>query len=178
MNKIIKRIGALVLTLFIALSGLVIYAMSGMSASTLVLCSANEGGIYIPGRVCEFYLKTYRSGHRDIEELAIGGLDPILNLSNDSKKYELATFFIGKGLDVNGVNHYNYGQPMDLTPLHAGILAQDVKRIQFLIEHGADTTLVSSTLDGKTPLEYAKSLYFQKNTEELEAIVKLLSPKI
>lgn len=90
-----------------AVFGYMVLDMSQMSMVTLIQCSAGEGGIRIPSELCEYYMKNHRGDQADMEELAIGGLDPILNLQN-SKKYEIAAFFIAKGMDVNGINHYYF----------------------------------------------------------------------
>jgi len=176
MNKVYKVILTFIFTLGTSVFGLALYAMTGMSAFTLIQCSSGEGGIYIPSSVCEFYLKDYRLNQDDIEELSVGGLDPILNLDNEIFKYELATVLINKGLDVNGINFYYADEKIDLTPLHAAIIEQDVKRTQFLIESGAKMDLTSNSLGNKTPLQYAHVLNQEQQTDELNTIIKLLTP--
>lgn len=139
--------------------GSMIYAMTKMSASELVMCSANEGGIRIPSTICEYYLKEYRLDKKDLAELAIGGLDPILNFSNEAKKYEIASFLISKGMDVNGVNNFYYERPDDSTPLHLSVLYNDPKRAEFLIKHGANINIQSEYHKNMIPLELA--VHFQ-----------------
>lgn len=155
--------------------GLALYAMTAMSINELIQCSAGEGGIRLPSAVCEYYMKTYRTDAEDMKALAVGGLDPILNLSNTEKKYELAAFFIQRGLDVDGVNHYHYGRPSDATPLHLSALYNDPERARFLLEHGADVTAISEFHGGRTPLELANQLQQLRPEEDRSRLIRLLS---
>lgn len=155
--------------------GLMVYAMAEMPMSDLVRCSAGARGIRIPGGLCDYYMKHYRGDEEDMQELAIGGLDPILNIES-SKKYDIAAFLIAKGLNINGVNHYSpTPQSRDITPLHASVLYNDVERAKFLIDKGADLNIKSKTAYNTTPLELAKELQAKKPGEDRSEIVRLLS---
>lgn len=154
--------------------GSMIYAMSQMSMLHLIMCSAGEGGTRIPNRLCEHYMKTYRGDETDMEELAIGGLDPILN-GESKKKYEIAAFFIAKGLDVNGVNHYSSRGPGDVTPLHASVLYNDPERAKFLLDHGADVNRKSKSYDNMTPLQLAQAMQKKRPREDRGELIRLLS---
>ena len=158
-----------------AVVGLMVYSITAMSVIELIDCSADEGGIRLPSGLCEYYMKNYRGNDEDMQELAIGGLDPILNLSNSKKKYAIAEYFIAKGLDVNGVNHYYFREPNDHTPLHASVLYNDVERAKFLIDHGADVNIKSKSLNGMTALEFAQALQKKRPAEDRSELIRLLS---
>lgn len=155
--------------------GLMIYAMTEMEMTQLVLCSAGKGGTRIPSAVCEYYMKHHRGSEKDMQELAIGGLDPILNIDSD-RKYEFAEFLISKGLDVNGVNRY--GEPSHVTtPLHASVLYNDIHRAKFLLAHGADPNIKikSRVYNDLTALELAKAMQQRLPTEDRSELIRLLS---
>ncbi len=157
-----------------AVVGLVVYAMSEMSMLHLIMCSSGEGGTRIPSGLCEYYMKNYRGNEEDMKELAFGGLDPILN-GESKKKYDIAEYFIAKGLDVNGVNHYYFREPNDYTPLHASVSYNDVERAKFLIDHGADVNIKSRSANDMTALELAKALQEKRPAEDRSALIRLLS---
>ena len=91
------------------------------------------------------------------------------------KKYEIAEFFIAKGLDVNGVNHYYFRKPHDDTPLHASVLYNDAERAKFLIDHGADLNIKSKPLNDMTALELAQALQKKRPAEDRSELIRLLS---
>ena len=174
-KTIFKRIlGISALSSFVFIFVLLFYVMSRMSIFDLILCSANQGGIRLPSGVCEYYMKNYRADEDDLQELAIGGIDPILNLDNEAKKYEIAEFFISKGLNIDGVNHYYNESMNDSTPLHASALYNDTKRAKFLIAHGANVEARSKYHNNMTPLELAR--YLQKNNQkDMNELIQILS---
>lgn len=152
----------------------VIYAMSEMSMLHLIMCSTGEGSTRIPSRVCEYYMKSFRGNEDDMKELAMGGVDTILN-GESKKKYEVAAYFIAKGLDVNGVNHNYQREPRDVTPLHASVLYNDAERTKFLIDHGADPTIKSKSYSDMTPLDLAQVLQKKHPNEDRSELIRLLS---
>jgi len=155
----------------IGVAGLVWHDMSSMDIDELVLCSANEGGIKIPSRLCTHYMTNYRIDEDDIEQLSKGaGLEFILNLENP-EKYKMAEIFISRGLDVNSINHYN---DKDITPLHAAVLYNDLERVRFLINQGANINIESKGY-GMTALELARKLHKEHGKENRSEIVKILS---
>jgi ankyrin repeat protein len=159
--------------LVLAIIALPVYDMATMDIDELIFCSADEGGIKIPSGVCEYYMVNYRINTDDIAQLSNGaGLDAILNLDTP-KKYEIAKTFISRGLNVNGINHYN---DKDITPLHAAVLYNDVERASFLIEQGADLSIRSSRY-GMTALELANQLHQDQSDESRIEIIDLLSPR-
>jgi len=154
--------------------GLMLYDMSTMDIESLILCSANEGGIRIPSALCERYMTDHRLTDADIRQLGKNaGLEYILNLENPAK-YEMAKKFISKGLDINGVNHYS---DKKLTPLQASVLYNDTVRVKFLIIHGADVHRRNQTYD-MTALELAKKLHVEQGKENRHEIIKLLTEAV
>jgi len=147
-------VGGIVLTI----AGLMFYDMTQMKIETLILCSANEGGIRIPSNLCYNYMVNYRINAKDIKELSEGaGLDYILN-GEGSIKYDIAKAFLARGLDVNGVNYYKaHPEDKGATPLQAAVVYNDVPRIKFLLEQKADLQIRGEL--GMTALEYAKKLH-------------------
>jgi len=163
--------------IFLTIAGLMFYDMTSMKMEVLILCSQNEGGIRIPSGLCKYYLVNYRINEKGIKELSEGaGLDYILNVEGRNPTgYELAKIFLANGLDVNGVNHYK-ARPEDKssTPLQAAVVYNDVPRVKFLLEQGADLQMRGEL--GMTALEYAKKIHkagskFRDNSE----IIQILS---
>jgi len=161
--------------IFLTIAGLMFYDMTQMEIETLILCSANEGGIRIPSDLCYSYMVNYRMNEKDIKELSEGaGLDYILN-GEEPIKYDIAKAFLARGLNVNGVNHYKArSEDKNVTPLQAAVVYNDVPRVKFLLEQGADLQ-IRGELE-MTALEYAKNIHkagseFRDKTE----IIQLLS---
>jgi len=129
------------------------YNLAKMNTKVMILCSARQGGIFIPARVCKAWLFRFRPDRDDIALLQQGGgLDYVLNVDSPPG-YELSQRLVSLGLDVNGVNHHaNSGQ----TPLHAAVLYDDASRVEFLLRHGADRSLRNQ--DGLSALELARHL--------------------
>ena len=144
--------------IFLTIAGLMFYDMTQMKIETLILCSANEGGIRIPSDLCYSYMVNYRMNEKDIKELSEGaGLDYILN-GEEPIKYDIAKAFLARGLNVNGVNHYKArSEDKSATPLQAAVVYNDVPRAKFLLEQGADLQ-IRGELE-MTALEYAKKLH-------------------
>ena len=112
---------------------------------------------------------------KDIKELSEGaGLDYILN-GEEPIKYDIAKAFLARGLNVNGVNHYKArSEDKNVTALQAAVVYNDVPRVKFLLEQGADLQ-IRGELE-MTALEYAKNIHkagseFRDKTE----IIQLLS---
>ncbi|MGK0272594.1 MAG: hypothetical protein ACI88H_003266 [Cocleimonas sp.] len=172
-NKFKKLIVvSITLITFVYLSTL-LYSMSKMTTDEMVMCSAGDGGFYISSNICEIYMKRFKSDSTDIEELSYGGIEVILNLSSD-KKYELAEFFISKGLNVNAINQYQSQFGYDLPPVQSAILDNDLKKVNFLILHGANLMARSKSTGDLTSLEFAKSLQEkEKNTDRSLILIAL-----
>ncbi|MFN3882356.1 MAG: hypothetical protein ACK4L8_13115 [Nitrincola lacisaponensis] len=161
--------GALVV--FLGVSSIIFYAISQMSIQHLILCSSNESGTRIPSGLCNYYMLNFRANESDINDLSSGaGLDYILNLEGPNK-YKIAEIFISRGLDVNGVNHFSN---MDVTPLHASVLYNDVERVVFLIKQGADVNIRSEGYE-MTALELAEKLHEDNDKEDRSEIIRILS---
>ncbi len=140
-------VGGVLLTI----AGLMFYDMTQMKIEVLILCSTDDGGIRIPSSLCNYYMVNYRINEEGIKELSEGaGLDYILN-GEGPKKYEIAKIFLARGLDVNGVNHYG---DKNATPLQAAVVYNDVPRVEFLLEQGADLQIRGKF--GMTALAFAK----------------------
>lgn len=145
--------------------------MKRMEPETLVLCILGDGGIRIPGPLCEAYLYRFRDVQSDVELLSEGaGLGFILEGRDKDKKYQLAEFFINHGLSVNGPNQYGGYR---LTPMHGAILENDLEMTQFLLRMGADINIRSS-FNNVTPLELAKVLQEQDPNIDRGPIITLL----
>jgi len=161
--------------IFLTIVGLMVYVMIEMKMEYLILCSENEESIRIPSSLCKYYLVNYRMNEKDINELREGaGLDYILTVGG-SGKYELATLFLAKGLDVDGVNHHTgYFDNKKFTPLQSAVVLNDVPRVKFLLEHGADVHLTKGK--GITALEYAKKIHkADSERQDRTEIIQILS---
>ncbi|VAW88556.1 hypothetical protein MNBD_GAMMA18-1324 [hydrothermal vent metagenome] len=157
---------------FLTIAGLMLYDMSKMEIEVLMLCSTNRGGILIPSDLCKYYLVNYRINEKGIKELSEGGgLDVVLNIEESAAEYELAKMFLARGLDVDGANHAG---GKDVTPLQAAVMYNDVRRVNFLLEYGANIHLSEGY--GMTPIDIARK--FHKAGSELEdrsEIIQILS---
>jgi len=145
--------------IFLIYIGLMLYVMTDMEIEHLISCSGNQGGTRIPSSLCKYYLVNYRMNEEDIKELSEGaGLDYILTVGG-SGKYELATLFLAKGLDVDGVSHYTAAPPNDIkiTPLQGAALTNELQSVKFLIEQGANLQIRGEL--GMTALEHAKKIH-------------------
>lgn len=151
-----------------------IYALSKMSTDEVVLCSSGSDSFYINNHICEHYMRLFRDSPADVEALSYGGVEVILNLQGD-KKYEIADFYIAKGLNVNLINQYQSQFGTDFTPLHSAVFDNDLQKVNFLINHNANLTLTSKSAGNLTPLQYA--LYLQEESSEIDrsAIIALLN---
>ncbi len=158
-------------SIFLVVAGFMLYDMSKMEVKVLISCSVNEGGIRIPGSLCYYYLVNYRINEQGVKELSDGaGLDYILN-GKSPKNYELAKIFITNGLDVNGINHYD---PKGATPLQAAVVYNDVPRVKFLIEQGADLHITGG--EGMTAIDLAKKLHKEESKQQNRSeIIQILS---
>lgn len=169
MNKKIL-FGGSALTL-VGVFGLILYVMSQMGIEHLISCSLNERGTRIPNSLCKYYLVNYRATTNDINRLKNGaGLDYIINGDNQ-KKYDIAKFFISKGLSVDSINHYS---KKEVTPLVAAVLYNDVELVRFLIIQGANIQIKSNGYR-MTALELAKELHRNVGKEDRSEIIKILS---
>jgi len=153
---------------------MLIYSMSKMTSDEIVMCSAGDGDFYINSNICEIYLKRFKSELKDIDELSYGGIEVILNLSSD-KKYELAEFFISKGLDVNAINQYQSQFGYDLLPVQSAILDNDLKKVNFLILHGANLMTRSKSAGNLTSFEFAKNIQEKEKNPDRSKIIAALS---
>jgi len=169
--KVKLTAGVIILSLAGVL-GLMVYDVSHMSPETVILCSLNEGGILIPSEFCEYYMFNFRDAEDDVLKLSAGaGLGFILEGNNNEKKYEIAEFFVVKGLDVNGVNHsggYN------LTPLHGAVIDNDIVMAVFLLDRGASKKIKAPTIN-MDPLELAKSLQKKEPNIDRSKMINLLT---
>jgi len=156
---------------FLTIVGFMLYDTATMEMEVLILCSANQGGIRIPSSLCHYYMVNYRINEQGIKELSDGaGLDYILN-GESPKNYEFAKIFLANGLDVDGINHYD---PKGATPLQAAVVYNDVKRVKFLLEYGADIHITGG--EEMTALEMARK--FHKEESKLQnrsEIIQILS---
>lgn len=78
-------------------------------------------------------------------------------------------------MDVNGINHYYFRKPDDITPLHASVLYNDPERAQFLLDHGANANLKSKSYDNMTPLQLAQAMQKKRPREDRGELIRLLS---
>lgn len=165
----------LFLSLLVAATGLtffLLFALSRLSTFELIICSADEGGFNLPSWACELHLKKIRGNGQGLDALNAGGLDPVLNL-NSTKKYELADFLISQGMSVDAPNQIVAGD--DATPLHLSVLYNDLERAKFLLSRGANPSVTSEQLGGRTPLELARHLQLSGQGEDRTALVHLLA---
>lgn len=151
--------------------GTILYSMHSMDIEELVLCSADQGEIRIPSHICDYYMTHYRMTKTDISALASGaGLDYVLNANmHQPDKFKTAKTFILHGLDIDGLNHYGN---LETTPLHAAVIYNDPERVKFLINNGADSTIINNSM---TALDLAKKLHTSNSSQDRDEIITFLS---
>ncbi|MFP8966984.1 ankyrin repeat domain-containing protein [Pokkaliibacter sp. CJK22405] len=157
-----KLVGGLVLALVIVLPCAWAYGLGSMDTETLAQCSVNQtsaskeggGSALYPASVCFSYLRSFRSTPADIQLLTDGGgLDSILN-GDSPMKYKVAAFLIRQGLSVESINHHSVeDRTLAVTPLQAAIYYNDLPRVRFLLDQGANPLVTDE--DGHTPLQVA-----------------------
>lgn len=132
-------------------------------------------------RTANLYMRLFRGDEKDLQWLkASNGLYFILqfNQAPPNKRYELATFFINKGFDVNTKLLH------DFTALHAAIGKNSKADASFLLSNGADTRIATTVNltpedDNKVrrgAIEYAKALS-KIDGKDRSAIIELLTNK-
>jgi hypothetical protein len=178
-----KIVALLLLAVVIGYVGLSWSQLKSSNVEDLVLCSVDKGGIYIPSKVCYWYLTNHRNDAEDVNQLSQnGGLSFILGVyqgSNDGmddkkvadynqRTLEIADHFIRIGLDINAIN-----QTDGLTPLHAEVLANNPKLVEFLIKKGADLS-VKEKNNNLTPLQFAESLVGRNEGIDRSEVLSLL----
>lgn len=168
------KITAGIILLISGVVGLTSYDLSNMDTETIILCSSNEGGILIPGKICEYYMYNHRNIKEDVEQLASGASLAFILNGNSEKKYKIAEFFISNGLDVNGVNHYG---DYNLTPIYSSVLLNDVVMAEFLLKHGADLRIKPPSVN-MNPLEFARSLQEKVPSVDRSKILELLADRM
>ncbi len=166
------KIAAVIVVLFLAsVFGLMIYDMSEMEPSEMILCSSNEGSIFIPSKLCKYYMFNHRNIKKDVETLESGmGLAFILNGKDITDKYKLAEYYLLNGIDINGVNHYGTA---NLLPLHSAVLFNNIKNVRFLLKHGAATNIKPPSID-LTPLGLALALQKEQPAVDRREIIQAL----
>ncbi|MEZ9142427.1 MULTISPECIES: hypothetical protein [unclassified Shewanella] len=105
----------------------------------LAACGADEGGLYIPGNLCNFVLLNLRLSDLDIKDFeSRGGIASLYSIHEDVK-YIYLDAFIKAGTSVN-----NESVMSGLPPLHAAILANDNQLVTFLLAREASLTQLNS----------------------------------
>lgn len=170
MGVIMKKI---VISLFIILPasviGLVVYAMETFTIDDLIICSSYNETYYIPSGICEYYLIRHRANDEDIKYLESGfGLGFIATIKDSDKRYKLMDLFISKGLNVNSNSKAD-----GLTALHAAILSNDPKLVEYLLSKKADP-LQTEKNHGMTAYQYVDFLISKDLKNNRASIKKLL----
>lgn len=165
-RKPISIFAGTTIIVFIAAS-LPLLSLTKMGIDQLIVCSFDNKSSYIPNEVCHYYMVNYRISEIDINEIESGpGLDFILNAENH-EKYNLASLFIERGLDVNSVN--NLVEPK-LTSLQSAVLSNDLEKVEFLIQEGVDINFSAGNM--LPPLKLAEKIH---KTEDRSKIIQKLS---
>ncbi|MBB1320383.1 MULTISPECIES: ankyrin repeat domain-containing protein [Shewanella] len=117
-----------------------IYSLENSRVEDVVLCSVEDNTHYIPNSFCEFYLFNFRLTKQDLDELqSASGIAFLFSISNQKKKYVYLDKFIENGASVNSKSEID-----GLPPLHAAILLNDKKLVEYLLSKGSDPELLDS----------------------------------
>jgi len=119
-----------------------IYSLENSRVEDVVLCSVEDNTHYIPNSFCEFYLFNFRLTKQDLGDLqSAGGIAFLFGISNQKKRYVYLDKFIDSGASVNTQSEID-----GLPPLHAAILLNDQKLVEYLLSKGSDPRLLDSQL--------------------------------
>jgi len=162
--------------LFTLVIGLGFYNFKTMDITHLTTCAMDKGG------VCKMAMELLRGDEGDIKEIqANGGLNfifagfdgatslvPVNKAEYNKRLFEIADYYLAREININQLS------PIDqLTPLHTAVLFNHPDVVRYLLNKGADKTIVSPKLN-KTPQGLAKELQ-AKGENDYSAVINLLS---
>jgi ankyrin repeat protein len=113
----------------------------------------------LPPQATPLYVAAYKRNEELVHLLLKNGANPAPkdNLRNpmvglcrrgeEAKALEIMKLLVAHGGDINA-------RDIDKTPLHAAVMADAPRLVEYLLKQGADTTVTQA--DGKTPLALAK----------------------
>jgi|TARA_R110002050_G_scaffold299594_1_gene465671 hypothetical protein len=161
-------IGIVTLTVVYAIGAS--YTLSNRKIEDVILCGAGEDGLYIPHAVCHTFLMNFRLMNSDIKELeSRGGIATLFGIRNEDKKYLYLDSFIENGASVNAPSTISR-----LPPLHAALLLNDSKLVNFLILRGADPKQKNTQFD-MNAYDFVIHLQAKKPSIDRSDILKALS---
>lgn len=181
MSKVWRILLSIVFIAIIVFAGFIVYVLQSRDLQTLYICATS--GAPVPSKVCEYYFFHFRGSKEDIAELENGvGLAMVFQDKAVSDTYDwnkqkaYMDFLISKGIHINKINPIN-GE----SPLHAAVIFNDVELAKYLLAHGADPALKSTSIErlpdygDKTPLETAKLMQIgSNNKQDRSAMIRLL----
>lgn len=183
-----KLLASIILGAVIIYGALTWMFLSKAAVTELIVCSLDEGVVYIPKSVCSTYLLNYRDTEEDIKVLnANGGLHYILagyqrkvqtqtNLKSNSeylsRMLNITDAYLAKGLNVNQISLIT-----GLTPLHAEILANNPVLVEYLLGKGADIHLKDNRFQ-LNAVEFTELLIAKNPQVDRTAISQLLKGNI
>jgi len=149
------------------ISSLVVYDVHHMNTETLIQCSSNDGWVIIPSSICKFYMFNFREPKPDVDVINKSiGISYILNGENEGK-YEISSFYIENGADVNAINGVGFYKN---TALHSAIIVDDLMAVKYLLNNNARVDVYSPSMK-MTALELSKSLN-NVNSDEINNLLQ------
>jgi len=158
--------------------------LSKAAVTDLIVCSLDDGVVFIPKSVCSTYLLNYRDTEEDIKALtANGGMQFILagyqreeqtQLSRKSdpqylnRMLNITDAYLANGLDVNQISPSS-----GLTSLHAEILANNPVLVKYLLGKGADLNVKDNRFQ-LNAVEFTELLIAKNPQVDRTAITQLL----
>lgn len=165
-----KAILSFIIFIPLSIIALAMYAMSKENIEFIVINATNEETSYIPSSAYEYYLFNFRLTEEDIKFIeSRAGLNFLLGISDQNKKYKFLKYFIAKGVPVNKPSEFD-----GLPPLHAAILDNDEKLVKFFLNNGADINKKDIKFKF-TPEEFIDFLQQKNNTIDRSSIKKIIS---
>lgn len=161
---------SLIAVVLIAYATLLVWHLETSDIENVSLCVTHPEGDYIPQPVCEYYLFHFRGTEEDIEYLEEGnGLTFFFELEDRQMRRRLMEFFLEQGISINKPSRID-----GLPPLHAAILMNQPRLVEFLRKHGADPTQIDRNheLTAKQYLELLRKKNPQKDWSEVEKVLE------
>ena len=147
-----------------------IYSLSESNVEDVIICSTDNGTHYIPNKACELYLFNFRSSDDDIQYLESGaGLSFLFGIKDRNKRYIYLEHFLSNGVSIDAQSNID-----GLSPLHAAILLNDLKLVEYLIGKGANTAITEKNHE-LTPLDFLQKLNENNNLIDRTPIKRFLT---
>ena len=164
-----KKFLLIVVILLTILLSTAAFSLSRMSVQELIICSTDNKSYLLPAPLCLTYFNNMTSEQHAKKLDQHAGLAYVFEITPEQLKYEVIARLLTLGVDINKPSAID-----GLPPLHAAILLNDPKLVQYLLEQGADKS-ISDNNQKMTSSQLVDHLLERKATADLLAIKQLLA---